>query len=83
MHPKYKRNVKKSCTLPEHDMSITWGGLFDLGPITLCNHDPPDCQFWQTPHSEHRFGKTCDVQKPQILHPDLLEDIFRRHGVLN
>jgi hypothetical protein len=47
-----------------NDMSLGWGGSFDLGPSTgtancpLTNH-----QFWTNVcrHAEHRLGKNADI----------------------
>ncbi len=36
-----------------NDMSLPDGGLFDIGP--------PYGQFWQSPHSEHRWGENADM----------------------
>ncbi|PIS46578.1 MAG: hypothetical protein COT17_08000 [Elusimicrobia bacterium CG08_land_8_20_14_0_20_51_18] len=40
--------------LSYNDMSLVWGGLYDL------NGD------WKTPHKEHRFGINLDVGKRQV-----------------
>ncbi|MBU1600026.1 Ig-like domain-containing protein [bacterium] len=36
-----------------NDMSLEWGGLFDIGP--------PYGQFWHIPHKFHREGRNADV----------------------
>ncbi len=36
-----------------NDISLPWGGLFDIGP--------PDYVFWQPPHSAHRKGIEIDI----------------------
>lgn len=36
-----------------NDMSLNWGGLFDIGR--------PYGVFWQSPHNEHRWGLNVDV----------------------
>lgn len=41
-------------SLSYNDMSLAWGGLYDL------NND------WRVPHREHRFGVNIDVGKRQI-----------------
>ncbi len=41
-------------TLYYNDMSLEYGGLFDIGP----NYG----QLWHTPHKEHRTGKNCDMR---------------------
>lgn len=43
-----------SDTLKYNDMSLIWGGLFDL------NHN------WRPPHAEHRFGNNADVSKKWV-----------------
>jgi hypothetical protein len=35
-----------------NDMSIPWGGLFDIGP--------PYGSLWQSPHAAHRTGRNAD-----------------------
>lgn len=38
-----------------NDMSLVWGGLFDIGP-------PPSSNvFWYTPHTSHRKGTSVDI----------------------
>lgn len=37
-----------------NDMSLNWGGVFDLGPRY-------DGTFWHSPHSEHTFGLNVDL----------------------
>jgi hypothetical protein len=36
-----------------NDMSLPWGGLFDIGP--------PYGSFWNPPHYEHRWGRNADI----------------------
>jgi len=36
-----------------NDMSLPYGGLFDIGP--------PYGELWRKPHREHRTGKNCDM----------------------
>ncbi len=43
--------------LSYNDMSLVWGGLFDIGPTA----DFPNRLFWQPPHDEHRVGRQIDV----------------------
>lgn len=38
-----------------NDMSLEWGGLFDIGP--------PDGAFWSTPHKSHRKGTSVDIDR--------------------
>jgi hypothetical protein len=45
--------------LQYNDQSLPWGGLFDIGPTQNCQN----CVFWQTPHSSHRLGTDCDIDK--------------------
>jgi hypothetical protein len=37
-----------------NDMSLNWGGVFDLGPRY-------SGQYWQSPHAEHRLGLNVDL----------------------
>ena len=39
-----------------NDMSLNWGGVFDLGP-----RDPYYGQYWHSPHGEHQFGLNVDL----------------------
>jgi hypothetical protein len=57
-----------------NDMSLPNGGLFDIGP--------PYGQLWQTPHSEHRLGLNCDVDKNSETssRSAFLEDLFGLHS---
>lgn len=43
-----------SATLKYNDMSLVWGGLFDLN------------NNWTTPHTTHRFGNNADVSKKWV-----------------
>lgn len=49
--------------LAYNDMSLVWGGLFDIGPTP----DFPNGLFWQPPHDEHRVGRQIDVGIPSAL----------------
>lgn len=40
-----------------NDMSLVWGGLFDIGSVPSC----PTCPFWAPPHNFHRTGRNCDI----------------------
>jgi len=42
-------------TLGLNDMSLEFGGLFDIGPASG--------PFWSTPHISHRIGKSVDINK--------------------
>jgi hypothetical protein len=67
-----------------NDMSLGWGGDFDLGPSTGTLNCPlTDQQFWTNVcrHAEHRLGKNADIPfsglgtgKPAFL------DIANRNG---
>ncbi len=37
------------------DISLPWGGLFDLGP-------PRGGAWWNPPHAAHRFGINADIR---------------------
>lgn len=41
-----------------NDMSLKWGGLFDIGP--------PDGSFWSPPHSSHRKGTSVDIDRQAL-----------------
>ena len=38
-----------------NDMSLVWGGLFDIGPPPASN------VFWYAPHTSHRKGTSVDI----------------------
>ena len=61
-----------------NDQSLHDGGLFDIGPRSSC----VGCQFWNTPHIEHRLGKNCDVSKGNVPSGrwNALENLFRANG---
>jgi hypothetical protein len=44
-----------SATIGINDMSLPWGGLFDIGQ--------PYGSFWSTPHSSHRKGTSVDIDR--------------------
>lgn len=62
--------------LDYNDMSLAKGGLFDIGP--------PYGSYWNTPHSEHRVGKNCDLSNilsiPSSHRPDLADVIGQNGG---
>jgi len=41
-----------------NDISLPWGGLFDIGPTLSC---PTSCVYRQTPHAQHRQGIEIDI----------------------
>ncbi len=45
----------KTETLGINDMSLIFGGLFDIGP--------PYGAFWSPPHTLHRVGKSADIDR--------------------
>lgn len=54
-----------------NDMSLPWGGVFDLGPTAVCDaEDPPDPAVmgleWGPCHDWHRFGKDVDINNRLI-----------------
>ena len=60
-----------------NDMSLSVGGLFDIGP--------PKGVLWATPHDEHRLGKNCDVSKSNVPSSrwTALTTIFTNNGSPN
>ncbi|MBI4654020.1 MAG: hypothetical protein HY752_03400 [Nitrospirae bacterium] len=44
-----------NATLGINDMSLVWGGLFDIGP--------PIGFFWSPPHKSHRKGTSVDIDR--------------------
>ncbi|MEI7481696.1 MAG: hypothetical protein WCK75_05020 [Elusimicrobiota bacterium] len=50
----WKATCPKSDPLIYNDMSLPWGGLFDI-------HGN-----WKTPHSGHRFGNNADISKKWV-----------------
>lgn len=70
----YKQEYSNAPPLNYNDFSLPWGGLFDIGP--------PDGQFWNPPHSSHRWGGQADVKMSTvpINHRDKLVEIFRTNG---
>ncbi len=57
-----------------NDMSLPWGGLFDLGP----DADPSDCAGaaadWKPPHCWHRSGIDADIN---LVLPPAEREAFR------
>ncbi|PIR18605.1 MAG: hypothetical protein COV48_06600 [Elusimicrobia bacterium CG11_big_fil_rev_8_21_14_0_20_64_6] len=66
----YKAEFPKDPDLLVNDISLGFGGLFDI------NGD------WQSPHITHRFGSQADVQKSTIpeAHQAKFEEIAKKHG---
>ncbi len=56
-----------------NDMSLPWGGRFDLGPRY-------GGQWWSAPHSSHMYGRNADIPY-RFLGPyrDLFEQIAIKH----
>lgn len=48
-----------------NDMSLAWGGLFDIGPIDFNNYS-----FWSFPHILHRLGNSVDIDKKPLSSPE-------------
>lgn len=68
----YAATCPGAAALSYNDMSLPWGGLFDLN------------QNWKTPHEEHRSGNNIDVGKRQVLKADrkhLIEQMCRKFKV--
>lgn len=61
---RYRIDCPNGKPLRYNDFSLPWGGLFDIGPTGTCfldeEHTKP-CQFWNPPHSTHRYGWQADV----------------------
>jgi hypothetical protein len=53
-----------------NDMSLPWGGLFDIGP--------PYGSFWSSPHGLHRAGKSVDIDRANV-NQRRLNDIASRY----
>lgn len=51
-------------TVRINDMSLSSGGLLDIGPTGQCFLDPPTnmkpCKVWNKPHAFHRLGTSSD-----------------------
>jgi hypothetical protein len=54
---------KYSATLGFNDMSLPWGGLFDIGPHVPVKPPKTPIPYWQTPHIAHRVGKSLDIDQ--------------------
>ena len=54
-----------------NDMSLVWGGMFDIGP--------PYGQFWNMPHCSHRLGRGVDFRTKTLdLGPTHSNDLARK-----
>jgi len=82
----YHDEFPLSPVLVFNDMSLPWGGLFDIGEEVLCPEGLP-CQFWQTPHKSHRDGYNVDLRTRELEDDQLkrIRAIAESHGatVLN
>lgn len=77
----YKKAFPGAPRLKIMDMSLVWGGLFDIGPTTA----HPEWLYWAPPHSGHKFGANADIEKeavPEGNREKLLE-IMRKYGNVN
>lgn len=54
-----------------NDMSLEWGGLFDIGP--------PRGPFWSRPHNLHRTGRSVDIDRAGV-DQTLLDKIAEKFG---
>lgn len=66
----YHAEFPKDGDLLVNDISLRYGGLFDIGGD------------WAAPHITHRFGSQADVQKSTIPadHQTKFEEIAKKHG---
>ena len=58
-----------------NDMSLVYGGLFDIGP----RPGHPGWQLWHTPHSKHRTGRNVDLGLVSIGRQNTLRRIIQRN----
>ncbi|MBI4824627.1 MAG: putative metal-binding motif-containing protein, partial [Nitrospirae bacterium] len=49
---------QSKATLGINDMSLEWGGLFDIGP--------PQGSYWSPPHKSHRKGISVDIDRSAL-----------------
>ena len=68
-----------------NDMSLPFGGLFDIGPTPTCRFRGQPCEIWDIPHQFHRLGTSCDYNLSTRLDKDLdtdeerfLDDLIKR-----
>lgn len=66
----YRQEFPNDSLLLYNDISLVWGGLFDIG------------NDWAPPHSSHRFGYQADVQRSTIpeAHRARFEEIATANG---
>ncbi|MBI4655986.1 MAG: hypothetical protein HY746_04460 [Elusimicrobia bacterium] len=74
----YKQEFPNDSLLVINDISLPWGGLFDVGTTTT-----PPIQLipWRPPHWYHRYGRQIDVRSWSIEHPERFEAICCANGV--
>jgi len=58
----YHQEFPAAPPLNYNDFSLVWGGLFDIGP----RPSHPEWQFWNPPHSSHRWGWQADVEHENV-----------------
>jgi len=66
----YRATFPKDSDLLVNDISLLYGGLFDIGG------------GWAAPHITHRFGSQVDLQKSTIPaeHQAKFEELAKKHG---
>lgn len=63
------RTAYPEAMLAINDMSLTWGGLFDIGAS------------WAPPHRTHRLGNTADVRLVPVANRPRLVQIIQMQGL--
>ena len=66
-----------------NDMSLPWGGIFDLGPMAVCKKGPPQVVGleWGPCHAWHRFGKDVDINLVPRAHRARLKKLAKDRGL--
>lgn len=66
-----------------NDMSLPWGGIFDLGPTAVCKTGPPQVMGveWGPCHAWHRFGKDVDINLVPRANRARLKDLAKNRGL--
>jgi len=68
----YSETFPKALGLVFNDMSLPWGGLFDIGEEVLCPDDKP-CKYWVAPHRSHRDGYNVDLKTNGLTAGQLIQ----------
>lgn len=82
----YHIEFPTAAVLNINDISLKWGGLFDVGPTGTCFVDDAQtvpCEFWKSPHKAHQRGRQADVRRNNLTpaQRDRLAKIACDHGV--